>query len=116
MMSVYSCLEVNGSQATHHRLARDKFDNAGITRFDKFGGGFKRFATPTVDLLNEFGEFAGNVSSVTIKDGCIASADLTRVVEDDDLSIERSSFLRRVVLRVGGHITATDILNGDVPR
>lgn len=109
-------LSVDRDNATHHRLAWDKLDDASITRFDKFGGSLKRLATPSIDLFNELGEFAGNMGSVTIKDGCVTGADLTRVVENDNLSVERSSLLRRVVLRVGSHVTTTDIFDGDVPK
>jgi hypothetical protein len=35
-------------------------------------------------------------------DGCVASANLTGIVENDDLSIEGSGFFGGVVLRVGG--------------
>jgi hypothetical protein len=104
------------SWATHHRLAWDKLDDASITRFDKFGRGFERLPTPTIDLLDELGEFAGNMGGVTIKDGCVTSADLTRMVENDDLSIEGSSLLRRVVLRVGSDVTTTNIFDRDVPK
>lgn len=55
------------------------------------------------------------MSGVAIQDGCVTGADLTRVVEDNDLGIERSSLFGRVVLRVGGNVTTTDILDGNVP-
>jgi hypothetical protein len=37
------------------------------------------------------------------------------VVEDDNLSVERSGFLGGVVLGVGGNISTTNILDRDVP-
>lgn len=39
---------------------------------------------------------------------------LTRVVEDDNLGVERSGLLGGVVLRVGADVTTTDVLDGDV--
>jgi hypothetical protein len=98
-----------------HWLRWDEFGDAGITRFDKFGRGFNRLSTPTIDLLNEFGEFASDVGGVAIEDGGVTSTDLTGVVKDDDLSVEGSGLLGGVVLRVRGNISTTNILDRDVP-
>jgi len=38
------------------------------------------------------------VGSVAIEDGCIASADLTGMVKDDDLGVERRGFFGRIIL------------------
>ena len=62
-----------------------QFDNGGITRLDKLGSILKLLARTTVDLLDELGELAGNVSCVAIQHRCVASIDLARVVQDDDL-------------------------------
>lgn len=51
---------------------------------------------------------------MAIEDGSVTSTDLTRVVEDDDLGVERSGLLGRVVLGVGGDVSTADILDGDV--
>ena len=51
---------------------------------------------------------------MAIEDWCVTSTDLTRVVKDDDLGVERSSFLGGVVLGVGADVTTTDILDGNV--
>jgi hypothetical protein len=55
------------------------------------------------------------VSGVTVEDGCVASTDLTGVVEDNDLGSEGGSLLGRVVLRIRADVAATNILDGDVP-
>jgi hypothetical protein len=99
---------------TYHRLGRNELNNGGITRLDELGGGFECFTCSAIDLLDEFGELASNVGSMAIKHGCVTGTDLTRVVEDDDLSVEGSSLLGGVVLGVGGDVTTTDILDGDV--
>ena len=52
---------------------------------------------------------------MAIQDGSVTGTDLTRVVEDDDLSVEGSGFLSGIVLGVGGDVSTTDILDGDVP-
>jgi hypothetical protein len=51
---------------------------------------------------------------VTIQDWCVTSRDLTRVVQDNDLGSERTSFLGGIVLGVRADVTTTDILDRDV--
>jgi len=99
-----------------HWLAGDKLDDAGITRLDELGGLFDSFARSAINLLKKLREFTGNVGSMAIKDGSISGTNLTRVVEDDDLSIERRSLLRRVILGIRSDITAADILDRHVPK
>ena len=55
------------------------------------------------------------MGSVAIEDGGVTSANLSGVVEDDDLGVERSGLFGRVILRVRGDVSTTNILNGDVP-
>ena len=55
------------------------------------------------------------MGGVAVKYGRVASTDLTRVVEDDDLRGERRGLLGGVVLGVGGDVTTADILDRDVP-
>jgi hypothetical protein len=45
-------------------------------------------STPPVNLLDQLSELASNVGGVAIQDGGVAWANLTRMVEDDDLSVE----------------------------
>ncbi len=99
-----------------HWLAGDKLDDAGITRFNKLGGLFDSFARSAINLLKKLREFTGNVGGMAIKDGSISRTNLTRVVEDDDLSIERRSLLGWVILGVRGNITTADILDRHVPK
>jgi hypothetical protein len=99
-----------------HWLAGDKLDDAGITRLHKLGGLFDSFARSAVNLLKKLREFTGNVGSMAIKDGSISGTNLTRVVEDDDLSIEGRGLLGRVILGVRSDITAADILDRHVPK
>jgi len=58
-------------------------------------------------------ELASNMSSVAIQDGGITVLDLTGVVHDDNLRVERSNFFSGVVLGIGSDITSSDILDGD---
>lgn len=67
----------------------------------------------TIDLFADLGEFARNVCSVAIEHWSVSVADLTRVVQDDDLGQERSGFLGWVVLRVASNVATTDILQLD---
>ena len=98
-----------------HGLAGNKLGNASITRLDELGARLDRLAGTTVDLLDELGELASNVGGVAIENGGVASTDLTRVVENDDLCVEGSGLLSGVVLRVGRNVSTADILDGNVP-
>lgn len=98
-----------------HGLGGDELGNAGISHLDELGVGLDRLTRSAINLLDELGELASNVGSVAIQDGGVASTDLTRVVKDDDLSVEGGSLLGGVVLGVGGNVTTTDILDRDVP-
>jgi hypothetical protein len=97
-----------------HRLGWNHLDNGSITRLDELGGGFGRLSSTTVNLLEELGEFAGNVGSVAIQDWGISSTDLTRMVEDNDLGIEGLGTLGGVVLGVTAHVTTANLLDRDV--
>lgn len=44
----------------------------------------------------------------------VSGTDLTRVVQDNDLSVERSSLLSGVVLGVGANVSTPDVLDRDV--
>jgi len=97
-----------------HRLGGDHLDDASITRLD-FGRVVFQFLTgPPVDFLEKFREFAGDVSGVAIQNWGVTFADLTRVVKNDDLSVEAEGFFGGVVLRVGGNVTPSDVFDGDV--
>jgi len=63
-----------------------------------------------VDVL----EHTGNVGSVAIDDGGVTGHDNTRVVHDDDLSVEGNATLGRVVLDITTHETTLDILLSQV--
>lgn len=54
------------------------------------------------------------MSGVAIKDWGVTSSDLSGVVEDDDLGVERRGLLGGVVLGVTTNVSTTDILNGHV--
>lgn len=54
------------------------------------------------------------MGSVAVEDGSVTSADLTGVVEDDDLGVEGGSTLRGIVLGVTADVTTADFLDGNV--
>jgi hypothetical protein len=97
-----------------HGLGRNHLDDSSVTRLDEFGGVFDGLASSAIDLLEELGELASNVGGMAVKNRSIASADLTRVVENDDLGVEGVGTLWWVVLGVTGNVTTTDFLDGDV--
>jgi len=109
-----------GSELTEglhaHGLAGDQLYDGSVTRLDELGVVFSGLASTTVNLkqlwLGQVGrngsnyllfdlcEFAGNVGGVTVKDRAVTIGDLTRVVEDDDLSSEVSDTRSGLVLGV----------------
>lgn len=99
-----------------HWLGRHELDDSGITRLDELGARLHYLTRSAIDLLNKLGELAGNVGGVAIEDGGVASADLTGVVEHDDLGVERRRLLSGVVLGVRANVSTSDILDGHVPR
>jgi len=60
----------------------------------------------------EGGEFTGNMGGVTIKYWAISSNDLTRVIKDNDLSVESNGFSGWVVFGIGGDVSSFDFFNG----
>ena len=72
-----------------HWLGWSEDNHGSITRFDELGVVFKFLTRTTINLLLKFRELAGNVSCVAIEDRCVSSVDLSRVVQDDDLKVEK---------------------------
>jgi hypothetical protein len=105
---------VLGERLHTHGLGGDHLDDGSITRLDELGRRLNRLSGTAVNLLLELSELAGNVGSVAVEDGGVASADLTGVVENDDLGGEGGSASRGVVLGVTSDVTTTDLLDGDV--
>jgi hypothetical protein len=97
-----------------HGLLGDKSDDGSITSLDKLGVGLEFLSRSAIDLLGKLSEFAGNVSSMAIKDGAVTCSNLTRMIQNDDLSRERFTSLCGVVLGVRSDVTTADILNGNV--
>lgn len=105
---------VVGESLNTHGLGGNHLDDGGVTRLDELGGSLNGLAGSAVNLLNKLGELASNVGSVAVEDGCVTSTDLTGVVQDDDLGVERVATLGGVVLGVTGNVATTDLLDGDV--
>jgi hypothetical protein len=105
---------VVGESLNAHGLGGNHLDDGGVTRLDELGGSLNSLAGTAVDLLEELGELAGNVGGVAVKDGSVTGTDLTRVVENNDLSVEGSSAQRGVVLGVTSDVATANVLDGDV--
>lgn len=97
-----------------HGLGRNHLHDGGITGLDELGVVLNRLAGTAVNLLKQLRELASNVGSVAVEDGGVTSADLTGVVEDDDLGVEGGSTLRGIVLGVTADVTTADFLDGNV--
>lgn len=105
---------VVGEGLNAHGLGGNHLDDSSITRLDELGVRLDALTGTAVDLLQELRELAGNVSSVAIEDWSVTSTDLARVVEDDDLGVERSAARGGVVLGVTADVTTADLLDGNV--
>ena len=95
-------------------LGGGQADDGGITRLDGLGLLLDGLTGTTVDLLLDVSELAGNVSGVTIQNGGVSGTDLSRVVQDDNLSSEVLTAGGGIVLGVTSNVTTTDVLDGDV--
>ena len=94
-------------------LGGDEGDESGISVLDELGVLFLRFTSSSVDLVVNGFELASNMGSVAIEHGGISVLDLTGVVHDDDLRVERSNFFSWVVLGIRSDVSSADILDGD---
>merc|ERR1719318_1760204 len=103
-----------GEGLNTHGLAGGEDDDGRVIRLDELGVVFCGFTSTTVNLLLDLSELASNVGGVTIQDWRVSVRDLSRVVQDDDLSGEVSNTSCWLVLGVGGDIPSLDVLNRDV--
>lgn len=71
---------------------------------DELGGVFNAFTRAAIDLLEELRELASNMGSVAIKHRGVACTDLTGMVQDDDLGVERLGTLGGVGLGISTDI------------
>merc|ERR1712047_52722 len=94
-----------------HGLAGLHDNNGSISRLDLLGVILKLLARTTIDLLNHLLKLAGNMGCVAIQYRAVSLADLSRVVKDDDLSLEVLSSLGGVILVVRADISTTDLLD-----
>lgn len=97
-----------------HGLGGNHLDDGGVTRLDELGGLLSSLTSSSVDLGLDLSELAGNVGSVAVQNGGVTSTDLTGVVQDNDLGLERSGTQRGVVLGVTSDVTTSNLLDGDV--
>ena len=103
-----------GERFNAHGLRWDQRYHGSITRLDEFRVLFGSLAGTTIAFLLDFGEFAGNVSSVAIQNGGITIADLAGVVENNNLGEEVGSSLGRVDFGIASNESTTQFLNRDV--
>lgn len=95
-------------------LLRNHLNEGGVTALDELGSLLHGLVGTTINLSLKLTELAGNVGSVAIDDGGVTGADLTRVVQDDDLSNEGTGLLGGIILGVRGDEATADILHRDV--
>lgn len=111
----------------------DHFNHSSFTWFQEFWCFFNGFTRSTIDFFEKFRKLASNVSCVTIEDWSIASTDLTRMIENNDLtqhehwqsrkevkakeyylSNEASGFLSWIVLDIWCNETTSKFFHTDV--
>lgn len=94
-------------------LGGNEGDESGISVLDELGVLFLRLTSSSVNLVVDGFELASNMSSVAIENGGVSVLDLTGVVHDDDLRVERSNFFSGIVLGIRSDVSSSDILDGD---
>ncbi|KYN29271.1 hypothetical protein ALC57_01394, partial [Trachymyrmex cornetzi] len=91
-----------------HGLAGYQDDNGGITGLDGLRVFFGGFAGTAIAFFLNLSELAGDVSSMAIQYRCVSVADLTRMIEHDDLT------LGRVVLGISSDVSTAQFFNRHV--
>lgn len=97
-----------------HWLGWYHLNNGSITGLDKLRSLLDGFAGSAINLFKELIELASNVRSVAVEDRCITSVNLTRMGEDNDLSVERVGAQGWIVLGVTSHVASANVLDGNV--
>lgn len=97
-----------------HGFLRDHSNEGSLARLEVLGLFFDNLTGSSVDLALELFELTGDVSGVAVEHGGVSLLDLTGVVKDDDLSEEVLGVLSGVVLGVGGDVSSSEILDGEV--
>lgn len=97
-----------------HRLGRLQHHDGGVTALYALWILLGGLAGTAVAFLLDFSKLAGNVSGVAVEHWRVAVADLSRVIQDDDLGGEVGGTARRLILGVAGDVTAPQLLHGDV--
>jgi len=105
---------VIGESLDRHGFGRSHFHDCRVAVLDGFGEGLQLFAGTTIAFLENLLEFAGDVSGVAIHDRRISVLDFSRVIQNDDLSVEVLALFGWVVLGVGGDVATTDFFDGDI--
>ena len=67
-------------------------------------------SSTAVDLLLQLSKLASDVGSVTVENGRVSGTDLSGMVHDDDLSVERARLFGGILLRVGTDGATTNVL------
>jgi len=93
------------------RLGWDEVDDCRVSVLDGFWVVLFLLSGTSVDLVEDFSELASNVGGVAIEDWGVSGSDLSRVVHDDNLSLEDGNSGRWVVLGVSSDITTSDLLD-----
>lgn len=97
-----------------HWLGRLQHHNGGVAALDALRVLFGGLAGAAVALLLDLRELAGDMGGVAVEHRRVAVADLSRVIQHDHLGGEVGGAAGRLILGVAGHVTAPQLLHGDV--
>lgn len=86
-------------------------NNSRFILLNEFGFNFNRLSSSLINFINKSGEFASNMSSMTIKNWSVSSVDLTRMVHNDNLRFETLGFSGGVLFIIRGNVSSSDIFN-----
>merc|ERR1719443_1134544 len=105
---------VLGEHLDNHGLLWLELNHSGITGLDALRVVLSGLTGTLVDLGADLLELAGNMGGVAIQNWSVTIADLTWMVQDDDLGNEHGGVLGGVLLGVGANVASLDVLNGQV--
>lgn len=103
---------VLGKGLDNHRLGWDEVNHGRVSSLDRGRLLLHGFSCSLIDELENLLELASNVAGMAVKDRRVSVADLTWMLHNDDLSVERDTSLGRILLAIRGNASSLDFLDG----
>lgn len=96
-----------------HSFGWFESDESGVGSLDTFGFNFSDLTGSSVLFIDDFFKFTSNMRSMAIEDWGVTVMDFSWVTEDDDLSVESSSFLGGLIFIIGAYITSFELFDSN---